>query len=70
MMPSVVIVAPYIFTTKTKVQNSPLYRGALLSDRLPVEVQNTESISVFKKAVHDLFETGTLNCNTQGSTKK
>ena len=59
-----------IFTTKTKVQNSPLYRGALLWDRLPVEVQNTESISVFKKAVHDLFETGTLNCNTRGSTRK
>ena len=58
------------FTTKTKVQISPLYRGSLLWDRLPEDVQNTETISVFKNADQGLFDSGILNFIARSSTRK
>ena len=41
------------FTSKTKVQNSPLYRGIFLSDQLPDTTQTAPTLSQFKNKVRN-----------------
>ena len=43
------------FTSITKVYNSPLYRGARLSDILPENMQKEQDKHVFKKKVKNFI---------------
>ena len=49
-----------IFTDKTKVQNSPYYRGLYLWNQLPVDVQNTQDLSTFKSNIKILISNGQI----------
>ena len=44
------------FTTITKVQNSPLYRGIFLWDQLPVDLQSEAKLQTFKNGVRSLIK--------------
>ena len=47
----------YKFTTNTKVQNSPYYRGEFLWNQLPIDLQSELEIGHFKKGVRALINT-------------
>ena len=55
------------FTTKTKVQNSPLYRGILLCNRLLEETQKSKTLIEFKKGVRTQIDSGILSYKQKGS---
>ena len=57
------------FTTKTKVQNSPLYRGILLWNKLPDKIQLIGTVPEFKSILRKLFDSGELSCRLKGSRK-
>ena len=46
------------FTDKTKVQNSPLFRGIFLWNQLLADVQNMDKLSQFKNAIRSLLDKG------------
>ena len=46
----------YKFTNKTKVQNSPYYRGEFLWSQLPDDLQSEEKLNNFKHRVHILIQ--------------
>ena len=48
------------FTDKTKVQNSPLYRGIHLWNQLSHDIQVSNEISIFKAQVRSLFTAGQI----------
>ena len=48
------------FTNKTKVQNSPLFRGILLWNQLPADVQTLDKLSLFKNAIRSLLDNGNI----------
>ena len=50
------------FTDKTKVLNSPFYRGMYLWNQLPAHIQQIEEISVFKTNIRALITNGHLKC--------
>ena len=58
-----------VFTVKTKVQNSPLYRGILLWNKLPDTIQPIGTVPEFKSAIRKLFETGELEYRPKGPRK-
>ena len=49
-----------VFTDKTKVLNSPLYRGMYLWDQLPACIQNNENISIFKRNIQSMILSGAI----------
>ena len=48
------------FTDKTKVLNSPFYRGMYLWNQLPAYVQNIEEIPAFKTYVKEMIMSGQI----------
>ena len=50
----------YTFTDKTKVMNSPLYRGIHLWDQLPSPIQHMENLNCFKVSVKALIRNGQI----------
>ena len=48
------------FTDKTKVQNSPFYRGIYLWNQLSHDIQVSNEISIFKAQVRSLFTAGQI----------
>ena len=54
------------FTSKVKVQNSPLYRGISLWNQLPEAIQKLELTTHFKTQTRTYIETGNLNYRKQG----
>ena len=44
----------------TKVQNSPLFRGILLWNQLPADVQTLDKLSLFKNAIRSLLDNGNI----------
>ena len=53
------------FTDKTKVLNSPFYRGMYLWNQLPACVQNIEEISCFKVNIRAIILSGQLKYNNK-----
>ena len=49
-----------VLTDKTKVLNSPLYRGMYLWDQLPACIQNNENISIFKRNIQSMILSGAI----------
>ena len=52
----------YAFTDKSKVTNSPLYRGIALWDQLPCTVQRIDDLTVFKRTIKAMIESGQIKC--------
>ena len=50
----------HTFTNKTKVQNSPLYRGIFLWDQVPSEIQLLDDIAIFKRNICLLLVNGQI----------
>ena len=55
----------YKFTNKTKVQNSPYYRGEFLWSQLPDDLQSEEKLNNFKHRVHILIQENKVVFNRQ-----
>ena len=58
------------FTTQTKVQKSPLYRGVWLWNKLPEDIQKSETVSDFKNKIRRQFTVGQLTYRQQGVNKR
>ena len=50
----------YAFTDKTKVQNSPMYRGVFLWNQLSSDLQHSNTITEFKSGVRQFIESDQL----------
>ena len=57
------------FTSKTKVQNSPLYRGLALWRQLPEETQLSDSLTSFKTKIRNHIIYGQLVYLLKGKIK-
>ena len=51
-----------VFTDKSKVLNSPFYRGLYYWNQLPTDVQTSETVSIFKGKVRILVNGGQIKC--------
>ena len=58
------------FTSKVKVQNSPLYRGIFLWNQLPAETQLSTTLSEFKNNIRRHIDLGQLVYQTRKSAVK
>ena len=54
------------FTSKVKVQNSPLYRGIFLWNQLPEPIQKLNSLAHFKTQIRTFIDTGNLKYRKVG----
>ena len=51
-----------VFTDKSKVLNSPFYRGLYYWNQLPTDVQTSATVSIFKGKVRILVNGGQIKC--------
>ena len=49
-----------MFTDKSKVMNSPFYRGIFLWNKLSPEIQKAKDVSTFKSMVRSLIDSGQI----------
>ena len=55
------------YTSKAKVQNSPLYRGIFLWNQLPEPIQKLEQLTHFKTQIRTYIDTGNLKYWKRGN---